>query len=145
MGTFPSRHRPKLCIGIVKCSSHLSHLSDFRAETSPTKIRWNDSVRKYKCMSCGGSWCQPKCVMGAADPKNKCKTAFPTGRAMSWTRWPTFLTETERLLSRKWGGGIPHSLCFRGCLCDLKGKRAEGWARMGGSCLWLVTWACLIS
>ncbi|CAL1150407.1 unnamed protein product [Cladocopium goreaui] len=35
--------------------------------------------KKDNCMGCGGTWCQSKCVIGAADPFRKCQTAYPTG------------------------------------------------------------------
>jgi len=35
--------------------------------------------KKTNCMGCGGTWCESKCVIGAADPLRKCQTAYPTG------------------------------------------------------------------
>eukprot|EP00913_Durusdinium_trenchii_P005407 g5039.t1 len=35
--------------------------------------------KKNECGHCGGTWCPSKCVIGAADPFNKCGTAYPTG------------------------------------------------------------------
>lgn len=39
------------------------------------------SSGRWKCDTCGGSWCEPKCVISAQDPNNKCATAFDSGVA----------------------------------------------------------------
>jgi len=40
--------------------------------------------RKINCLGeCKGTWCESKCVMGAADPSDMCGTAFPKGIAVS--------------------------------------------------------------
>ena len=61
------------------------------SSTSSNIGRWPPTQgkcsKKDNCMGCGGTWCQSKCVIGAADPFRKCQTAYPTGVSKDPASW----------------------------------------------------------
>ncbi|CAE6971180.1 ycf1-A [Symbiodinium sp. CCMP2592] len=72
-------------VGGVCCYSGAS-VDDICGTCFPAAIADFESkcaAGRWKCDSCGGAWCEPKCVISAQDPKNMCNTAFDSGIAES--------------------------------------------------------------